>query len=73
MKLIMSIQLILLMAVLVTAVFSVGITTILMNPSYAQEQRFITSLTGDQEVPSSGSAKKVVPRSNQIMILCGIK
>jgi CHRD domain len=58
MKLIMSIQLILLMAVLVTAVFSVGITTILMNPSYAQEQKFITSLTGDQEIPSSGSAAK---------------
>lgn len=58
MKLIMSIQLILLTAVLVTTVFSVGITTILINSSYAQEQKFITSLTGDQEVPPSGSAAK---------------
>lgn len=58
MKLIMSIQLILLTAVLVTTVFSVGITTILINSSYAQEQKFITSLTGDQEVPPSGSARK---------------
>lgn len=58
MKLIMSIQLILLTAILVTTVFSVGITTILINSSYAQEQKFITSLTGDQEVPPSGSAAK---------------
>lgn len=53
MKLIMSIQLILL-----TAVISMGITTILPNPGYAQEQKFTTSLTGDQEVPPSGSAAK---------------
>ena len=58
MKLIMSIQLILLAAVLVTAVFSMGITTILLNPGYAQEQKFTTSLTGDQEVPPSDSAAK---------------
>lgn len=58
MKLIMSIQLILLTAVLVTTVFSVGITTILINSSYAQEQKFITSLTGDQEVPPSGLRKR---------------
>lgn len=58
MKLIMSIQLFLLTAVLVTAVFSMGITTILMNPGYAQEQKFTASLTGDQEVPPDGSAAK---------------
>ena len=58
MKLIMSIQLFLLTAVLVTAVFSMGITTILMKPGYAQEQKFTASLTGDQEVPPDGSAAK---------------
>jgi hypothetical protein len=58
MKLIMSIQLILLTAVSVTAVFSMGITTILLNPGYAQEQKFTAWLTGDQEVPPSGSAAK---------------
>ena len=58
MKLIMSIQLFLLTAALVTAVFSMGITTILMNPGYAQEQKFTASLTGDQEVPPDGSAAK---------------
>jgi len=58
MKLIMSIQLILLTAVLVTTIFSMGITTILLNPGYSQEQKFIASLTGGQEVPPSGSAAK---------------
>ena len=58
MKLIMSIQLILLTAVLVTTIFSMGITTIVLNPGYSQEQKFIASLTGGQEVPPSGSAAK---------------
>jgi len=58
MKLIMSIQLILLTAVLVTTIFSMGITTILLNPGYSKEQKFIASLTGGQEVPPSGSAAK---------------
>ena len=58
MKLIMSIHLILLTTVLVTAVFSMEITTILLSTGYAQEQKFTTSLTGDQEVPPSDSAAK---------------
>ena len=58
MKLIMSIQLILIAAVLLTAVFSMGITSILLNPGYSQEQKFISALTGDQEVPPTGSAAK---------------
>jgi len=58
MKSMMSLQLSPLTTVLVTAVFSIGITTTLLSSVYAQEQKFTASLRGDQEVPPSGSAAK---------------
>lgn len=44
--------------VLIVAVFSIGITTTLLNAAYAQAQKFTASLSGSQEVPPNTSTAK---------------
>jgi hypothetical protein len=46
------------MITLAVAVFSIGMTTTLLNTTYAQEQKFTASLSGDQEVPPNTSTAK---------------
>ncbi len=43
---------------LLAAVFSIGMTTTLLNAAYAQEQKFTASLSGSQEVPPNTSTAK---------------
>jgi hypothetical protein len=40
------------------AVFSIGMTTTLLNAAYAQEQKFTAPLSADQEVPPNTSTAK---------------
>jgi CHRD domain len=44
--------------VLIMAVFSIGMTTILLKVAYAQEQKFAAMLSGNQEVPPNTSTAK---------------
>ena len=54
----MSKQRIISMALLMTAVSSIGIMTTLLSSTYAQEQSYNASLGGENEVPPNNSAAK---------------
>ena len=44
--------------VLIMAVFSIGMTTIVLKVAHAQEQKFTALLSGNQEVPPNTSTAK---------------
>ena len=55
------------------AVFSIGMTTMVLKVAHAQEQKFTALLGGNQEVPPNTSTAKGSHRLSQWVILFGIR